>query len=127
MAKLESRLAALEALIIARSRGKQVGIWFDVETETEEQAIARARKEGHLKENDEPLLMRWYTQEEASDFEQKLRGIPGAPVPPEEERPECYVIGGEPLGAAAPPQHDPPGLDFIRHRLKLDYPDWGCV
>ena len=126
MAKLlEARLVKLEELILARSRGKKVSIWFDAETETEEQAIARARKEGRLKGNDEPRLMRWQTWEEADAFERKLRDIPGEILPKEEFRPALCEFD-EPL-AAAPPERDPPGLDFIRLRLELDYPDWGCV
>ena len=77
MAKLlEARLVKLEELILARSRGKKVSIWFDAETETEEQAIARARKEGRLKGNDEPRLMRWQTWEEADAFERSLAIFP---------------------------------------------------
>ena len=128
MAKLlEARLAKLEELIIARSRGKQVGVWYDAESETEEQAIARARSCGLLEGNDEPQLMRWLTLEEADEFERKLRDIPGEIVPKEEFRPELCEIDGERLGAEAPPEPEPIGLDFIRRRLSLDYPPWGLA
>ena len=126
---LEARLAKLEELLIARFRGKRVAIWFDVGTETEEQAITRARECGRLQGNDEPLLIRWFTLEEADALERKLHDIPGGIVPEEEVRPEHNEIDEEPsrLGAEPKPEPESPGLDFIRYRLELDYPDWGCV
>jgi hypothetical protein len=58
MSALEKRLARLEQILSTRSRGRQVGIWFDAETETEQQTIARAWESGPLQGNDEPQLIR---------------------------------------------------------------------
>jgi hypothetical protein len=53
---LLNELKKLKAQVAALSRGKSVAIWFNLEEETAERAIARARAEGRLKGNDEPLL-----------------------------------------------------------------------